>query len=339
MMKKRYVYNPETLMYDKQDYPAVLRHVLVFLSVAVVLALMYFFSWLYLGLFKFDLPKTMYLKSKVAGWEAKVSLLSHQVGLYDEILDGIEERDDRVYRSIYGLNEIPEESRESIMKRSERFSHLDAEGADPRFKNLLVHMDGLSKRAVIRSKGLDEIAQISRQAGEMVSCVPAVLPLMPSPGNFHLSSSFGWRSDPIHGTHAFHEGQDFAGKKGLAVYATGDGVVELADVKFRGYGNEVVINHGYGYKTRYAHLNTIEVQPGMKVRRGEKIGTLGSTGKSTGPHLHYEVLYKGGQVNPAGYYDIQMSVEEFQAMIDKVVEDSPRGKMSSTSELLKKRDR
>lgn len=337
-MKKRYIFNPETLMYEKQDLPAVLRYGSILLSVVVVLGMVYFFSWLYLDYFHLDLPKTMYLKAKTAGWESKVSILSHQVEYYDDILSGMEQRDNKVYRSIYGLNEIPAESAEELQRRAARFSSLDVEGANPAFKKVLMNIDALSKRAVVCSRSLDEIKQISQQAGDMISCVPAVSPLMTNPGDFRLSSSFGWRRDPVYGGHAFHEGQDFAGKKGLPVYATGDGTVEIADVKFRGYGNEIVINHGYGYKTRYAHLNTIEVQPGMKVRRGERIGTLGSTGKSTGPHLHYEVLYKGSRVNPRSFYDLEMTPEEYKAMIDKVAEDSPRGKMASTSELLKKRD-
>ena len=127
-------------------------------------------------------------------------------------------------------------------------------------------------------------------------------------------------------------------QRGSPVYAVGDGVVEKAEIKFSGYGNEIIIDHGFGYKTRYAHLNTIEIAPGMKVSRGEKIGTVGNSGKSTGSHLHYEVLYRDGRANPMNYMDLTIPEEEYRSMIDKRSEESVRGKKLSTSELLKKRN-
>src|SRR5574344_704082 len=131
-------------------------------------------------------------------------------------------------------------------------------------------------------------------------------------------------------------GQDFATKRGNPVYVTGGGVVEKANFQFNGYGNEIVVNHGYGYETRYAHLNTIEVTEGMKLQRGDRIGTVGATGKSTGSHLHYEVIYRGNRVNPLNYMDLSMPESEYRAMIEKRSAESPRGKMSSTTELLRR---
>ena len=171
----------------------------------------------------------------------------------------------------------------------------------------------------------------------MISCVPSVPPLLPDASKVNLSSGFGMREDPVYGGGEFHSGQDFATAKGTPVYATGDGVIQSARFQFSGYGNEIVIDHGYGYQTRYAHLNTIIVNEGMKVRRGEQIGTVGATGKVTGSHLHYEVIYQGNRVNPMNFMDFNMSLEEFRAMTGKRREDSPVGKRSSTTELLRRR--
>ena len=175
----------------------------------------------------------------------------------------------------------------------------------------MLRADALMKRVYVNSKSLDEVAQVAARSGDMMSCVPNVPPLLPEPGTFYLSSSFGYRTDPIYGDSRRHQGQDFASTIGNPVYATGDAVVEKTAFQSRGYGNEIILDHGYGYETRYAHLNTIEVAEGMKVHRGDRIGTLGNTGKSTGPHLHYEVLYMGARVNPMNYMDINMPVEEY----------------------------
>ena len=173
----------------------------------------------------------------------------------------------------------------------------------------------------------------------MISCVPNVPPLMTSPGNFRLSSGFGYREDPVYGGAERHVGQDFAADKGTPVYVTGDGVVEKTSFQFRGYGNEIVIDHGYGYKTRYAHLNTIEVTEGMKLSRGDRIGTVGSTGKSTGNHLHYEVIYMGERKNPRNYMDVDMPADEYAALINRRGAENPVGKRSSTMELLRRSNR
>ena len=189
----------------------------------------------------------------------------------------------------------------------------------------------------LRGRSLDEVAGMSERAGEMISCVPNIPPLLPAPGNYRLSSSFGTREDPIYGGAARHQGQDFAARQGTPVYATGDGVVESTTFERRGYGNQVVIDHGYGYKTRYAHLYTIDVREGMTVSRGDRIGTVGSTGKSTGPHLHYEVIYMGARRNPRNYMDLDMPVEEYKALLERRSVGDEDATKVGTMELLKRR--
>lgn len=334
-----YIYNPETMLYEAVGVPGwqvwLRRLVLVFGAVAM--GFLYF--WIYTDVLGFDLPKTARLKKKNAEWVARMEILDRQVDLYDETLTGLEDRDDNVWRSIFGLTVIPDEVKNSGFGGLNRYEWLEEAGAAPELKAMMERLDVMTKRTYIQSKALDEVSLVSRTAGDMVSCVPAVPPILPKTGTYHISSYFGYRTDPVFGGRRFHEGIDFASDIGNPVYVTGDGVVEKVNIQFRGYGNEVVVNHGFGYKTRYAHLNTVDVAPGMHLKRGDRIGEVGKTGKSTGPHLHYEVVYRGAQVNPMHYLDMSMSVDEYKAMVDRP--DSPsaqaRKKKPSNSELLRRR--
>ncbi len=332
----KYVFNPETLMYEAQDEPKYLRHIRVALLIAGAAALVLMYFWLYLSVFRLELPRTAALKRKHAEWEARMSVLDRQLDIYEQTLKGIEQRDDDVYRSIYGLNPIPDEVRNSGLEGINRYAELDRLGANSHLRRTVRRLDDLTKRTYVGSKSLDEVGKLSLQAGDMISCVPNVPPILPEPGKFRLSSSFGYRIDPVYGGGERHGGQDFATKTGTPVYVTGDGIVEKTGMHLWGYGNEIVVDHGYGYKTRYAHLHTIEVSPGMKLHRGDRIGTVGSTGKSTGSHLHYEVIYRGNRVNPMNYLDINMPEDEYRAMIEKRSSESAATMAKSTMELLRR---
>lgn len=333
----KWVYNPETLLYEPQNESKRSKVLRICVLVIVAPALVWLYFWLYTTVFGFELPKTALLRRRNARYQAKLELLNRQMDLYEETLQGIEERDDHVYRSIYGLGEIPDDVKYSGLVGENRYAHLDEYGANANLKSTMRRMDQLTKRVYIQSKSLDEVGGLARDAGDMIACVPSVPPICPEPGKYHLSSPFGHRTDPVYGGGEYHSGQDIATHRGNPVYATGDGVVEIADFNFRGYGNEILIDHGYGYKSHYAHLNTIEVVPGMKVKRGERIGSVGNSGKSTGCHLHYEVIYRGSFVNPMSFMDMSMPVSEFKAMVSERASESPRGKRSSTSDILNRR--
>ena len=332
----KYVLDPETLTYRSRPVPKYLKHLRYALMVVLGAALVGLYYWIYVSVLGFELPKTTKLKREYAKWEAKVNLVNLELDACESVLLGIEQRDDDVYRSIYGLSPIPDELKFAGIEGINRYEELDALGANSKLKNLVLRTDILAKRIYVDSKALDEVAVVARESGDMISCVPNVPPILPKEGTYRISSRFGYRTDPIYGDSRRHTGQDFATKTGNPVYATGDAVVEYVGYQFRGYGNEIILDHGYGYKTRYAHLNTIEVVEGMTVRRGERIGTVGNTGKSTGPHLHYEVIYRGAPVNPMNYLDINMPVDEYIAMIERRSEESPRDKRSSTMELLRR---
>lgn len=292
-------YNSETMEYEVLETPKWQRVLKAIGLAALAVGLVVFYFWLYIGVFKFELPKTAILKKQNEEWQARMELLDSRLDNCETVLSGIEERDDHVYRSIFGMNDVPA---------------FETSMAGDRFKMMSARLASMEKRACVQSKALDEVAMVSKKAGDMVSCIPAVPPILPKTGTYHLSSPFGYRPDPLHGITKFHEGLDLASNPGNPVYATGNGVVEKVDFKFNGYGNEIVIDHGFGYHTRYAHLRTVAVGVGQQVCRGDQIGELGNSGKSTGPHLHYEVLYKGVQVDPRGFMDLDMSVDEYNAM-------------------------
>ena len=297
------VYNPRTLNYEERQltgWKAVLHFAALTLSAVAVVAA---FCWLWFVKLGNDLPKTAILKRSNDAWQAKMGVARHKLDVYEQNLAGIETRNNEVYRSIFALDAIADTTA--------------ADSSATAMQALNWRLDVVQGRIDRQMEALGEVALVAREAGSMVSCIPAVPPILPKKGTYTLSSPFGTRTDPIYGGLAHHSGQDFASKVGNPVYATGDGVVEKVDFKFNGYGNEVLINHGFGYQTRYAHLNTVDVGVGQRLRRGDKIGEVGKSGKATGPHLHYEVIYRGNALNPMSFMDMSMPVDEYRAMIVK----------------------
>ncbi len=314
---KKYSLNPETLMYELREVSKrtiFAKATLVFLG-SVALAVLYFF--LYTSVLGQESPKMAILRRNNARWVSRMEVLNRRLDGYESTLKALESRNDDIYRSIFGMSEIPDEMRHSGIGGLSRYDYLaDAQPGSP-LRSTAVRLDNLTKESYVQSKSFDEVATLSRRAGDMASCIPAIPPFSPEKGKYTLSSPFGYRNDPISGETRYHDGQDFAMKPGTPIYTTGDGVVEYVKFSFTGYGNEVLIDHGFGYKTRYAHMSIISVAEGMKLKRGDCIGESGNSGKSTGPHLHYEVLYRDERVNPMNYLDMDMSVKEYSEMVRK----------------------
>ena len=321
---KKYVFNPKTLSYEirkRSRKSRILRSVALLVG-SVVMAVLYF--WLYTSVLEWELPKTALLKKKNAEWCSKVEVMNRQLDRYDEALQALQMRDDDIYRSIFGMHEIPSEVRNAGFGGVNRYEDLELVDQHGYLKETVMRLDVLTKKSYVQSKSFDEVAQLSKRAGDMASCIPAIPPVVPDRKIYRLSSSFGYRSDPFTGKTKRHSGVDFALKPGHPIYATGDGVVVSVKFEFFGYGNSVVVDHGFGYKTRYAHLKSIGVAEGMKVKRGECIGISGNSGRSSGPHLHYEVIYKDRHVNPANYYDLTITPEEYSTMVQKIADSSER---------------
>jgi len=230
---------------------------------SLALAVLYF--WIYTSVLGFELPKTALLKKKNAEWSSKIEVLNSQLDRYDVDLEALQMRDDDIYRSIFGMNEIPQEVRNAGFGGVNRYERYDLIDNDGLLKKTAIRLDVLTKKTYVQSRSFEEVALLSKRAGDMAQCIPAIPPVNPDRRKYKLSSAFGYRSDPISGRRAMHKGVDFAMKPGNPVYATGDGVVESVSFEFFGYGNSLLIDHGFGYKTRYAHMKSIGVVEGMKV--------------------------------------------------------------------------
>ena len=282
------------------------------------------YSWIYSSVLGLEAPKTVILKKLNAQWVSRMEVLNRRLDDSQEALTLLQLRDDDIYRSLFGMAEIPPEVRNAGFGGVNRYSHYDDVDPDGMLKRTAVRIDVLTKKSCVQSKSFDEVSKLSKRAGEMASCIPAIPPINPDKNKYRFSSSFGYRKDPFTGRSKRHSGVDFALKPGNPIYATGDGVVEAVKFELFGYGTQVLIDHGFGYKTRYAHLKTVGVAEGMKVKRGECIGLSGNSGRSSGPHLHYEVIYMGRHVNPYNYFDLTITPEEFSTMVQDIADASER---------------
>lgn len=321
---KRYIFNPKTLSYEvkRRSKKSRILHSVVYFAGSVLLSVFYF--WIYAYVLDLELPKTILLKKRNAEWVSKVEVMNRQLDRCEAELDALQMRDDDIYRSIFGMHEIPSEVRNAGFGGVNRYEYLENVDHNGYLSSTVMRLDVLIKKTYVQSKSFDEVALLSKRAGDMASCVPAIPPVVPDRKIYRLSSSFGFRKDPFTGRSKRHSGVDFALKPGNPIYATGDGVVESVKFEFFGYGNSVVVDHGFGYKTRYAHLKTIGVVEGMKVKRGECLGESGNSGRSSGPHLHYEVIYKDKHVNPSNYYDLTITPEEYSTMVQNTADMSEK---------------
>lgn len=321
---KKYVFNQKTLSYEVKKASKTSRAIRTLLMFAMSVGMSVLYFWIYTDVLGLELPKTVLLKKTNTQWRSKVEVLDRQLDEYDAALVALQMRDNDIYRAIFGMHEIPQEVRNAGFGGVNRYAHYDMMDISSPLKKTAIRLDVLTKKTYVQSRSFDDVAKLSKRAGEMASCIPAISPVVPDRNIYRLSSSFGYRSDPFTGKSKKHSGVDFALKPGNPIYATGDGVVEKVKYEFYGYGNQVLIDHGFGYKTRYAHLKSINVVEGMKVKRGECIGDSGNSGRSSGPHLHYEVIYKDKHINPANYFDLTITPEEYSTMVQNTAEVSDK---------------
>ena len=310
----KYILNRETLRYEFRE---VSRHRFV-ATMAVILsafALFVLYLWLFTHVDGLELPKTTILKRKNAVWASRMEVMNTRLDNYEAILDGLQDRDDHIYRPIFGMSSIPESFRESGFGGVNRYSWMEGLERGSVLRGTALRLDTLVKRAYVQSHSYDDVEGMALRAGEMASCIPAIPPLNTDPSTYRMSSPFGYRSDPLNGSGKLHTGMDFACPPGNPVHVSGDGVVELIEHKADGYGNSVMVNHGFGYRTRYAHMDEITVEEGQKLLRGDYIGTTGHSGRVTGPHLHYEVLFGKDFVDPAMYMDLSLSPKEYASLV------------------------
>lgn len=309
--KTYYRYNPKTLDYErvypsvKDRFFSVLRH----LSTGLAFGIATFFIMIYVV----DSPMESQLRKENRLLQTQFEVLDLRLNNAMEILDDIQQRDENLYRSIFQAESIPESVRKSGYGGTNRYKQLMEASNSELVVSTTQKMDMLRKQLYIQSNSLEELIEMGQNQKERSQCIPAIQPIS-NKDLKQTASGYGMRIDPIYRTPRFHSGMDFSAKVGTDVYATGDGKVTLAGWK-QGYGNCIVINHGYGFETLYGHLSKYKVRVGQKVKRGEVIGQVGNTGKSTGPHLHYEVLVRGRHDNPSKYYYMDLTPEEYDKMI------------------------
>ena len=277
------------------------------------------FMWIYASVLGKDLPKTAVLRRQNADWQSRMAQMGARLDRDEEVLSMLEVRDDRIYRSVYGMDEIPAAVRYAGIGGNNRYPALEALDRNHVLRRTALRLDELAKRSYVQSKSFDDVLALAREAGDKAAHIPAIPPMSTAPSTFHLSSPFGFRSDPITGESKMHTGMDFSCSPGNPVYATGDGTVVLVENDFFGYGNHIEVDHGFGYVSRYSHLADMFVYVGQKVSRGDCIALSGNSGRVTGPHLHYEILYRNGYVNPSAYMDLDILPEDYEAMVRKPV--------------------
>jgi murein DD-endopeptidase MepM/ murein hydrolase activator NlpD len=265
---------------------------------------------------RIDSPKERELQSELLKQQEEVERLLKDIQLYHSVLDDIQERDEDLYRVALYADEFPDELRKMGTGGSDKYAYLSKLSNGELLKQASEEMDRLERRLNAQSISFRELLKLAKDKEKMLSCIPAIQPVRNEDLKSQISG-YGYRIDPVYKTRQMHTGMDFTADIGTDVYATGDGVVELVEEKLWGYGKSIIINHGFGYKTLYAHLSGFKVRPGQKVTRGELIGLVGSTGKSTGPHLHYEVIKNGEKVNPIGYYHSDLSPEQYEQLLEQ----------------------
>lgn len=309
--KAFFLYNPDTLNFERV-YPSAKKRLfglLRYLTVGIFIGVVTFFLFMYF----FDSPMEALLRKENKLLKTQYEVLSMQLDGVQEVLDDLQQRDENLYRAIFQTESIPESVRKSGFGGSNRYEHLltlpDAELVASTTKRI----DVIRKQLYIQSKSFDELIEVGKTWDERAKHIPAIQPV--SNKDLRMTASgYGMRMDPIYRTPRFHSGMDFSAPKGTDVYATGNGKVIYASWK-QEYGNCIIIDHGFNYQTLYAHLDKYKVRVGQQVIRGEVIGAVGNTGKSTGAHLHYEVIVKGKHDNPAKYYFMDLTPEEYDTMI------------------------
>jgi len=261
----------------------------------------------------FETPKDRLQAREIENMKINYALLNKKMDQVDEVLENVAERDNNLYRVFFNSSPIPEEQRKAGFGGVNRYKALEGYDNSELVVSTTKRVDVISKELVIQSKSLDEILKLAKEKEKLLVAIPAIQPVK-NENLKSMASGFGYRSDPFTKIRKFHAGMDFSAKTGTPIYATGDGVVERADNTASGYGNHIVIRHGFGYETLYGHLSKYKVRAGQRVKRGDVIGYVGSTGRSEAPHLHYEVHKNGEVVNPLNFYYGNMSAAEFAAI-------------------------
>ncbi|MFA0960538.1 M23 family metallopeptidase [Roseivirga sp. BDSF3-8] len=315
MARIKYYYDTETCRYERVKVSKwdTLLNGLGFLCLALILAVG--LVWLYS--LNFEMPKEAQLREENEELKLYYELVDEEMGKMRRMMAALQDRDDNVYRVIFEADPIPDAVRQAGTGGAQRYKELmeqDLSQGELMMKTFK-KIDKLKKQMLIQTNSYDEINRMAEDKNIMLASIPAIQPVSNKELK-RLASGYGMRIHPIYKTRRMHEGIDFSAPRGTPIYATGNGKVTVVRSNFSGYGKEVVIDHGYGYKTRYAHMESFNVRQGQEVKRGECIGYVGNTGSSTAPHCHYEVIKDNEHVNPVHYFFKELNSNEY----DKILE-------------------
>ncbi|UFH47762.1 M23 family metallopeptidase [Flavobacterium galactosidilyticum] len=313
MSKVKYYYDSENLAYRKIKTRKRKKFGVAVLFL-VASALFGFLSFIILlNTPYFETPKDRLQAREIENLKLNYAILNKKLDQANSVVDAIEERDNNVYRAYFNKKSIPDSIRNIGLPGVNRYKKLEGYNNSQLVMSTTKRIDVLNKELEIQSKSLDDILKLAEAKSDFLSAIPAIQPVR-NENLKNLASGFGYRTDPFTKVKKMHEGMDFSAKTGTPVYATGDGIIERADNNASGYGNHIVIRHGFGYETLYAHLSKYNAKAGQKVNRGDIIGYVGSTGRSEAPHLHYEVHKNGKVVNPLNFYYGNISAVEYVAI-------------------------
>jgi murein DD-endopeptidase MepM/ murein hydrolase activator NlpD len=312
MKKIKYYYNTHTLRYEKLVTPLrvkLLRFFAFIIAASATAFVIVILVFRFIPSPQLKLAEIRYEKMR-QNYEALVA----QTRQLQQEMTELEKRDNQVYRSIFEANPVPDSARAKLTEQKIEFQKIAAINDEELGNELAKTLNNISARINYQFTSYNEIEKLIRNQGEKLASIPAIQPVSNRDLN-RIASGFGMRIDPVYGTPKMHKGLDFTAAQGTPIYATGDGRVTMAGFDESGFGNHVIINNGYGYETLFGHMARVKVRPGQKVKRGEVIGWVGSTGKSTGPHCHYEVHINGREVDPVYFFYNDLTPEQFDRIL------------------------
>ena len=313
MPPTKYKFNPDSLSFDKirLGIKTLLLRSLAYFVGSLIFALIY---WVIFASF-FDSPKEKALKREVEQMTIQYDLIHREMSNVESVLEDLQKTDDNLYRTIFEAEPIPSQQREGGIGGVNRYEALEGYNNSNLVIETATRLDKIRKKVYVQSKSFDKLIILARNKEEMLKSLPAIIPIS-NKDLTRTASGYGWRIHPYYKISKFHYGMDFTAPFGTDVYATGNGTVVDIQSSQRGLGKHIVIDHGFGYTSIYAHLSNFNVRVGQKIQRGDIIGYVGSTGMSVANHLHYEIKLNGVNVDPVNYYFEDLNSAEYEKMIE-----------------------
>ena len=314
MSKDKYYYDPETLSYR----PIRVTNKNRIYNILLFTFLSFFFGvtslLILLNSDTLNTPSELAQKRTLRNYEFQFNILNKKLSQLEAVVANVEERDNNLYRLYFEASPIPEEQRRAGFGGVNRYKNLEGYDNSALIINTAKRLDILTKQTVVQSRSLDEIERLAANKEALIAAIPTIQPIK-NKDLTRVASGYGYRIDPFTKKRRFHYGMDFTTKRGTPIYASGNGIVKRADNRSSGYGKHIRIDHGFGYVSLYAHLSKYNVRRGQKVRRGDIIGYVGNTGRSAGPHLHYEIIKDNQKINPLNFYYGNLSPKEYEALL------------------------